>query len=76
MSLSMIRFLAIALALCATTGATAQGGFPDRPIRLVIPFAPGGETDIFARTLSGKLGEVLAQQIVLENRAGATGIGC
>ncbi|MBI3374073.1 MAG: tripartite tricarboxylate transporter substrate binding protein [Betaproteobacteria bacterium] len=70
----MIRFLTIALALCVTTGAMAQGSYPDRPIRLVIPFAPGGETDIFARTLSGKLGEVLAQQVVLENRPGATGI--
>lgn len=71
------RFLTIAFALCVAAGASAQGGYPDRPIRLVVPFAPGGETDIFARSIAGRLGDVLGQPIVLENRAGATGIvGC
>ena len=65
---SISRFLAIALALCVTTGAAAQGSYPDRPIRLVIPFAPGGETDIFARTISGKLGDVLDHGIDLVDR--------
>ena len=66
--------VALALAFCGTGSTVAQGRYPDRPIRLVIPFAPGGETDIFSRAIAGKLGEVLGQQIVLENRAGATGI--
>ena len=70
------RGLALAVCLLATTGggAFAQAGFPDRPVRLVIPFAPGGETDVFARAISGRLGELLGQQVVIENRPGATGI--
>lgn len=68
------RFLASLLALCLAAGAAAQGLYPDRPIRLVIPFAPGGETDIFSRAISVRLGEGLGQQVVLENRAGATGM--
>ncbi len=69
-----LKGLAFGLTLCCAIGASAQGRYPDRPIRLVIPFAPGGETDIFSRAVAGRLGEVLGQQIVLENRAGATGI--
>jgi tripartite-type tricarboxylate transporter receptor subunit TctC len=67
---------ALLLSLLVATPATAlaQSGFPDHPIRLVIPWAPGGETDIFARAISGKLGEVLGQPVVVENRPGATGI--
>ena len=67
-------FMVMALAACGAGQLGAQGRYPERPIRLVIPFAPGGETDIFSRAIAGKLGEVLGQQIVLENRAGATGI--
>ena len=70
----VLNLLAIGFALCCAGGAAAQGRYPDRPIRLVIPFAPGGETDIFSRAIAARLGEVLGQQIVLENRAGATGI--
>lgn len=69
----VFRLLAMALALCASGGAAAQSPYPDRPIRVVIPFAPGGETDIFSRAIGGKLGEVLGQPIVQENRPGATG---
>ena len=67
-------FTLLALASGSAMQAAAQGRYPDRPIRLVIPFAPGGETDIFSRAIAARLGEVLGQQIVLENRAGATGI--
>jgi tripartite-type tricarboxylate transporter receptor subunit TctC len=52
----------------------AQSAFPNRPITVVIPFGPGGETDIFARALSADLGEVLGQPIVVVNRPGATGV--
>ncbi len=70
----VLKGMAIGLALCCAIGVSAQGRYPDRPIRLVIPFAPGGETDIFSRAIAPRLGEVLGGQIVLENRAGATGI--
>ena len=81
MPLSNLRALACRVLACvlpfsavAIGEAQAQARFPDRPIRLVIPFAPGGETDIFSRAIAPRLGEVLGQQIVIENRPGATGI--
>src|SRR3954451_17848083 len=54
------------------TGA-AQAAYPERPITLVIPFAPGGPTDIIARILSIALGQALGQSIIVDNRGGAAG---
>src|SRR2546426_3100426 len=51
----------------------AQGSYPNRPIRMIVPFAPGGASDFVARIISPKLSEALAQQIVVDNRAGASG---
>ena len=57
-----------------TVGALAQDGYPVRPVKLVVPSSPGGGTDTTARILAPKLAEYLGQQVVVENRAGASGI--
>jgi tripartite-type tricarboxylate transporter receptor subunit TctC len=63
--------------LCAPAGVSAQGGYPGRPVRLVVPFPAGGGTDIFARLIGRKLSDAMGQQFVIDNRPGASGIiGC
>jgi tripartite-type tricarboxylate transporter receptor subunit TctC len=61
-----------AVLCCAVTGA-ALATYPDRPIRLIAPFAPGGNIDITARTISPGMTEQLGQPVVVENRGGAGG---
>ena len=65
------------LALTAATlmpGLTlAQAGYPNRPIRVIVPFAPGSTTDIIARAIADRMAASLGQQLVIENRAGASG---
>jgi tripartite-type tricarboxylate transporter receptor subunit TctC len=56
---------------CSPDAAFAQSKYPDRPIKIIVPFAAGGATDIIARLLSQPLGEVLGQSVVVENRPGA-----
>jgi tripartite-type tricarboxylate transporter receptor subunit TctC len=58
---------------CAALPAQAQGAYPDRPIRIIAPFAPGGPVDIIARVVGQKMGELLGQPMVVDNRAGAGG---
>jgi len=68
-------FSTVLLFACAFMGgslAQAQS-YPDRPVRIIIPFPPGGATDTLARVVSLKMGKTLGQSIVVENRAGATG---
>jgi tripartite-type tricarboxylate transporter receptor subunit TctC len=60
------------LALVPAT-ALAQQAYPAKPVRMIIPFAPGGASDFVGRILQPKLSEVLAQPIIIENRAGASG---
>ncbi len=68
----MIRKTCAALALAAVLPA-AHAEFPDRPITLIVPFPAGGPTDIVGRLAAAKAGEILGQQIVVENRTGASG---
>ncbi|MEQ1776071.1 MAG: tripartite tricarboxylate transporter substrate binding protein [Burkholderiales bacterium] len=62
----------LATLLCADI-AIAQS-YPNRPIRIVVPYPPGGGTDVVARTLAQKMTEVMGQQVIVDNRAGANGI--
>src|ERR671914_297462 len=63
---------AIALAL-ACISAVAQTKFPERPLRLVVPFAPGGVNDIVGRRYAQDLTRVLGQNVIVDNRGGASG---
>ena len=53
--------------------AFAQAGYPNRPVRMIVPFAPGGASDFVARIISPRLSELLGQSIVIENKPGASG---
>ena len=69
----MVRALAAAALLALGAAATAQEHFPSKPLRIVVPFAPGGSTDIFARLMADRLAAPLGEAVVVENRAGAAG---
>src|SRR5262249_19248440 len=72
--LASIVLMAVMVVGClATTAQTSDTEWPQRPIRLIVPFPAGASTDIIARIVGQKLSQRLGQQIVIENRAGASG---
>jgi tripartite-type tricarboxylate transporter receptor subunit TctC len=64
---------ALLMGLVAGLTAPSQAAYPERPIQLVVPFPAGGSTDVVARIVAAKMGELLGQQMVVDNRAGAGG---
>jgi tripartite-type tricarboxylate transporter receptor subunit TctC len=69
----VLKRLVALLALCLAGAAFAQDKFPDKPVRFIVPFPPGGGTDALARILGAKLSEQWGQQVIIDNRAGAQG---
>src|SRR5687767_12349826 len=59
------------LTLSAQSGANAQDKYPDKPVKLIVGFAPGGPTDILARVVGNGMGKILGEQFYVENRTGA-----
>ena len=69
----LTKYLGAVILIFAAISAAAQQ-FPNRPLRLVVPFAPGGSADFVARLVGQKLGESFGQQVVVDNRGGASGM--
>jgi tripartite-type tricarboxylate transporter receptor subunit TctC len=65
---------ALALALCTASAAENPAAYPTKPIRLIVPFPPGGGTDFVARVISPPLTEALGQNVLIDNRTGAQGV--
>jgi tripartite-type tricarboxylate transporter receptor subunit TctC len=71
---TMHRRTLVALCLVAASAATFAQTYPNRVIKLQVPFAPGGTTDIIARTIAEPLGKALGQSVIVENKAGGGGV--
>ena len=64
-------FIAMAIAPCM---AMAADNYPSKPLRMVIPYTPGGPTDLVGRALASKLQDALGQQVIVDNRSGGGGV--
>jgi len=70
---NLLRAIVVVTALATTLAATAQT-FPQKPIRLIVPFPPGGAVDFYARVVQQPLSELLGQAVIIENKSGASGM--
>ena len=70
---TLLGAAALAFMALAAPGAALAQAYPDKPVKLVVPYPPGGATDVIGRVLAQRLGAALGQQFIVENRAGAGG---
>lgn len=68
-----LRAIVAVAAIAAAAPAFSQGGYPSKPIHIVVGFSPGGPSDLVARVVGTRMGEILGQQVVIDNRTGAGG---
>ena len=75
MNLTRRTLLCAAIAACCTqiTATALAAGYPDRAIKVVVPFSPGGNADLVGRVLGARMGQTLGQTLIIDNRAGAGG---
>ena len=71
---SGLRSIMVALGAVLAASAACGQSYPAKPIRMIVPFVPGGNTDIIARVFAPRMAELIGQQIVVENRGGAGGV--
>jgi len=71
--ISILKQIVLCVAVGALSVSAAWAAYPERLVRIVVPFAPGGATDVLARVVARKLTDLLGQQVIVENRPGASG---
>ena len=71
--MNFVKRLAVCVAIAILPTFAFAADFPDRPVRFIVPFTPGGGVDIVARLVAGKLSEIWSQPVLVENKPGAVG---